>query len=320
MGTFAKCPYQYFAKYTLGLKPRQMLRFEPMDVGRFYHAVLEAVFNALKRQNTDWADLSADELIALSDAESERIIGEDAELINFMRRRTHHKYIIQSARDVLRRFVPMLAQLSAAGRFKQDAAEMRFGFDQSFRLVLPLDNDRDIHLRGLIDRLDTAEIAGKQAAVVFDYKTGGKSVDFAGILYGLDLQLPIYLLAVREKNLTPAGAFFLPIKTGTDAADASGIDAAEAAFDKAKGLFDGSFFEALDTHAGGGWSAYYNFFVNKDGDPYSHYKNSGALKPDDFAALLDHTERQIKQLVTDLTAGCIRITPFRKGTESPCSW
>ncbi|MHC5154976.1 MAG: PD-(D/E)XK nuclease family protein, partial [Planctomycetota bacterium] len=85
-------------------------------------------------------------------------------------------------------------------------------------------------------------------------------------------------------------------------------------------LFDGSFFEALDTHAGGGWSAYYNFFVNKDGDPYSHYKNSGALKPDDFAALLDHTERQIKQLVTDLTAGCIRITPFRKGTESPCSW
>ncbi|MHC4772749.1 MAG: PD-(D/E)XK nuclease family protein, partial [Planctomycetota bacterium] len=61
-------------------------------------------------------------------------------------------------------------------------------------------------------------------------------------------------------------------------------------------------------------------FVNKDGDPYSHYKNSGALKPDDFAALLDHTERRIKQLVTDLTAGCIRITPFRKGTESPCSW
>jgi ATP-dependent helicase/nuclease subunit B len=36
--------------------------------------------------------------------------------------------------------------------------------------------------------------------------------------------------------------------------------------------------------------------------------------------LLDHTERRIKQLVTDLTAGCIRITPFRKGTESPCSW
>jgi ATP-dependent helicase/nuclease subunit B len=321
LGTFAKCPYQYFAKYTLGLKPRQTLRFEPMDVGTFYHDVLEATFKALKARDKDWSDLNTDELIALCDAESERVISEHSMLVNFMRRRIHHRYIIQSACEVLRSFVPMLAQLSKAGRFKQTEAELKFGFDDTFRLVLPLDEGRNIHLRGLIDRLDTSDINGQPAALVFDYKTGGKSVDFAGILYGLDLQLPIYLLAARSQNMTPMGAFFLPINSGIASASPSEIDTIEAAFNKAKGLFDGRFFEALDTAAAsGGRSEYYNFYVNKDGTPYSYYKTSGVLKPDDFTALLGHTERCIKKLIENLTAGCISITPYRIGTNSPCGW
>lgn len=322
LGTFAKCPYQYFAKYTLGLKPRQTLKFEPMDVGTFYHDVLEATFKALKAGGKDWADLSTDKLIALCDAESDRVISENSLLVNFIRRRAHHRYIIQSAREVLHSFVPMLAQLSNASRFKQAEAELKFGFDDTFRLVLPLDSSRNIHLRGLIDRVDLADIEGKSTALVFDYKTSGKSVDFAGMLYGLDLQLPIYLLAVRNGNMTPAGAFFLPIDGGITSASPSEIDTIKATFNKAKGLFDGRFFEAIDAEAAasGGWSEFYNYYVNKEGDPYSHYKTSGALKPDDFATLLDHAEQCIKKLVTDLSGGCIAITPFRIGTNSPCSW
>ena len=322
LGTFAKCPYQYFAKYTLGLEPRQTLKFEPMDVGKFYHAVLEAVFKALKKQGKDWADLSGDELIAVCDAESERIISQDTQLSNFIRRRAHHRYIIQSAREVLRSLVPMLAQLSNAGQFKQAEAELRFGFDESLRLVLPLDDRRNIYLRGLIDRLDIADVDGKKTAVVFDYKSGGKSVDFAGMLYGLDLQLPIYLLAVKGQGMTPAGAFFLAINSGIPSASPSDIDTIQAAFNKAKGLFDGRFFKAMDTQAAtsGGWSEFFNYYVNKEGDPYGHYKTSGALKPEDFQTLLDHTERCVKKLIADLAAGCIRIAPYRIGTCSPCSW
>ncbi|MHC4950932.1 MAG: PD-(D/E)XK nuclease family protein, partial [Planctomycetota bacterium] len=280
LGTFARCPYQYFAKYTLGLERRQTLRFEPMDVGTFYHDVLEAIFKALKQQNKDWADLSIDELIAMCDAESEKVLSSNTLLVNFMRKRAHHRYIIESARQVLRSFVPMLAQLSRASCFKQTAAELKFGFDDTFRFVVPLDDRREVHFRGLIDRLDVADIDGKPAAVVFDYKSGGKSVDFAGMLYGLDLQLPVYLLAINGQNMTPAGAFFLPIDSGTSSASLSDLDAIEASFNKAKGLFDGSFFEAIDTKAAPScWSGHYNFYVNKDGDPYSHYNTSGALKP-----------------------------------------
>ena len=322
LGTFAKCPYQYFAKYTLDLKRRQTLRFEPMDVGTFYHDVLEATFKALKARGKDWVDLSTDELIALCDAGSARVISENSQLVNFMRRRNHHRYIIRAACEVLRSFVPMLAQLSQAGRFKQTEAELTFGPSDGVKIVIPLDDERSVQLAGRIDRLDMADIDGQAAAVVFDYKSGGKSVDFAGMLYGLDLQLPIYLLAARGENTTPAGAFFLPIASPTTSASVVDMDTIEAAFNKAKGLFDGRFFEALDTAAAeaGGRSEYYNFYVNKDGEPYSYYKTSGALKPDDFAALLDYTEQRIKKLIEELSAGCISITPFRIGTSSPCTW
>jgi ATP-dependent helicase/nuclease subunit B len=322
LGTFARCPYQYFAKYTLGLERRQTLRFEPMDVGTFYHDVLEAIFKALKAKGKDWADLSGDELMALCDTESERVISENSQLVNFMRQRIHHRYIIQSACEVLRSFVPMLAQLSKAGHFKQIEAELKFGPSDGVKIVIPLDDKRIVQLAGRIDRLDMADIDGQPTAVVFDYKSGGKSVDFAGVLYGLDLQLPIYLLAARGENTIPAGAFFLPIASPTTSAVLSDIDTVEAAFNKAKGLFDGRFFEALDTKAAasGGRSEYYNFYVNKDGEPYSYYKTSGALKPDDFTALLDYTEGRIKKLIEDLSAGCISVTPFRIGTNSPCGW
>ena len=85
----------------------------------------------------------------------------------------------------------------------------------------------------------------------------------------------------------------------------SDMDNIETASNKAKGLFDGRFFEALDTKSAvsGGRSEYYNFYVNKDGEPYSYYKTSGVLRPDDFAAVLDHT---------DYTAGSEHIEGFRQ--------
>jgi ATP-dependent helicase/nuclease subunit B len=322
LGTFAKCPYQYFARYTLGLERRQLLRFEPMDVGTFYHDVLEATFKALKKQGKDWADLSNEELLAVCDTECDTVLADNTQLVNFTRRRAHHKYIIDAAKQVIRSFVPMLAQLSRAGRFKQAAAELAVGPKETLRLIIPLDKKRKIEFKGFIDRLDVADIDGKQAALVFDYKTGGKSVDFAGMLYGLDVQLPVYLLAIGGHGLTPAGAFFLPIDGGTNSASLSDLESIARGFNKAKGLFDGRFFETLDLQAAasGGHSEYYNFYVNKDSEPYSYYNTSGALKSDDFQTLLNYTEQCIKKLIENLSSGCITITPYRIGTTSPCTW
>jgi ATP-dependent helicase/nuclease subunit B len=330
LGTFAACPYQYFAKYLLRLEKRKLLRFEPMDIGTFYHAVLEALFKRLAADGKDWADAGDEALPTLCEETAGTVIRQDAHITNYMRRNAHHRYIIDAAVQTLKDFMPTLTALSRAGVFRQTAAELAFGPGRDLELTMQTGPGRPVAFAGKIDRLDTATVDGQTVGVVFDFKRAGKSVNFAGMLYGLDLQLPVYLLAVGKMGgngqkrcltpLVPAGAFYLPIEGGVQAKKLSQLGQEGRTLLKAKGLFDGRFADRLDTAASGGWSRSYNFYTNKDGDPYGNYGNSGALSREDFAALLDHTVACVCRLAGELAGGKIAITPYRLGKQSPCSW
>ena len=323
LGTFAACPYQYFAKYILRLDKRKLLRFEPMDIGIFYHAVLEMMFKSLHVQQKDWADASEAELVSLCEKTIAAFLENDVQIANFIRRNAHHRYIIEAAGQTLKDFVITLREFRKASLFKQTAAELEFGPDKDIQLTIKRGPRPFISFRGKIDRLDIADIDGQTAGVVFDFKRTSRSANFAKMLYGLDLQLPVYLLAIREKRgltpLIPVGAFYLPIEGGVESKPLSQLGQEGTTLNKAKGLFDGRFTDSLDTAAGGGWNRYYNFFISKDG-PYGNYASSGALKPEDFDALLKYTVECVKKLVEQLADGKIDITPYRLGTGSPCSW
>ncbi|MBL7214793.1 MAG: exodeoxyribonuclease V subunit gamma [Phycisphaerae bacterium] len=324
LGMFAACPYQHFARYVLRLEKRVLLRFEPMDVGTFYHAVLEAMFHALEAEKKDWADATEDELAAVCERTIETFLQNDTHIANFIRRNAHHRYIIEAAGQTLKDFMPTLRQLSAAGVFKQTDAELEFGPNKEIQLAIEKDGKPFVQFAGKIDRLDVAEINGKPVSVVFDFKRTSRSANFTKMLYGLDLQLPVYLLAIQQKRcqepLISVGAFYLPIEGGVDSKKLSELGREGVKLNKAKGLFDGRFVDALDTTAGSGWNRLFNFYINKDGDPYSNYKISGALKPEDFHALLNYTVEYVCKLAGDLSGGKIDITPYRLGKASPCSW
>ncbi len=326
LGTFAACPYQHFARYVLRLRKRKLLRFEPMDIGTFYHTVLEAMFKTLQNQKKDWGDLADDKLAALCDEHIKRVMENDTHIANFIRQKAHRRYIISAAAQTLKDFMPTLSQLSGAGVFKQTEAELEFGPDKDVQLTIKKGPRPFIDFSGKIDRLDTADIDGKLATVVFDFKRSARSPNFAGMLYGLDLQLPVYLLAVRRvghahaENTTPAGAFYLPIEVGHKSRDLSELGTQRSQINKAKGLFDGRFAGSLDTSVDSGWNRCYNFYTNKEGSHYSYYKTSGALRPEDFAALLSYTEQCVQKLATKLSDGKIDITPYRLGKQSPCTW
>ena len=324
LGTFAACPYQHFAKYVLRLEKRKLLRFEPMDIGTFYHAVLETLFNTLHKQNKDWTDVPVEELLALCDETIDNFKKSDVHIANFIRRNIHHRYIIDAASQTLKDFMPTLAQLSAASVFKQTEAELEFGLNKKPPLVIEKNGKPVAQFAGKVDRLDSAEVDGAPAAVVFDFKSKAKTASYAKMLYGLDLQLPVYLLAIQQKRgqepFIPVGAFYLPIEGGIESKKLSELGKESEKLNKAKGLFDGRFADKLDTTGGGGWNRYYNFYTNKDGEPYGNYGNSGALRPDDFTALLGYTVECVCKLVGDLSGGTIDITPYRLGKASPCSW
>ena len=197
------------------------------------------------------------------------------------------------------------------------------GGDSIGELTLTLADGRRLTLNGRIDRLDIAEIEGRKAAIVFDYKKRSKdSFSWSEFYYGLDIQLAVYMLAVRNAAGKFAdclvGAFYMPIEVGPENVElGKSIDIAPRFARKARGIFNGDYAFSLDGTAEKD-SHYYNFFVTKEGVPYGKYSYLGALKPADFEAFLKFGSRKITELAGQITSGRITALPYRLGTDSAC--
>jgi ATP-dependent helicase/nuclease subunit B len=329
LGTFAACPYQYFARYTLELKERQEFKFEPLDVGSFYHRVLDAL---LMRLNTEGKDFTAEdsELITLLREEVEKLTKQDSFISNFVSRRGYNEFVINSAGRILEDCVMAIAQMVRAGSFRPKFSEVTFGKAPETReslgnYELGLPDGRILSLDGKIDRLDFADVGGDKISLVFDYKRRDKSFNWAQFCHGLDMQLPIYMLAVRnaaDPNTNKlVGAFYMPIEVGVKQAAIGELSGRDNSFDyKAKGIFNGQFYTQLDGHTDSGWSRFYNFCVSAKDQQYGNYARSGALKPGDFEKVLRFAEQTIVQLAQEIISGKINVSPYRLGGVSPCSY
>jgi len=63
LGSFAACPYKHFARYVLNLQRREQFTLEPLDLGRFYHRVLDSLFKRLNKDSENFATASDERLV-----------------------------------------------------------------------------------------------------------------------------------------------------------------------------------------------------------------------------------------------------------------
>ncbi len=338
LSRFAACPYQHFARHVLRLEPRRVLTFEPVDLGRFYHQVLDRLFRRLQGAEPPrpLADIEpeGDRVEQLVDEVIKELIAQEGSLSSLAARSQRAVFLLDRARDVLVDLVRRLIVMSRAGRFRQAASEWWFGepSDQGPGAE-PSGGPRvhlrgegvEVHLHGRIDRVDVAEAAGTSdaaGAIVFDYKRRDTRFSWTQFAAGLDLQLAGYLLALRSGagpvgGCRPVGAFFMPIEpSGTQSLkDEPGSRVNRP---KAAGVFDGDWAGQIDAECAKGRSAYYNFYV-KDDEPYGDWSRSGALRPGEFARLLDLARAKIIELARGIIGGCIEPRPYRLGTQTACS-
>ncbi len=328
LSTFAACPYKYFAQYTLGLKKREEFKFEPIDVGVFYHLVLDRFFVRLRSLGKDMADTDDAELLKVLAKVTEETISSESFISNFANHSAHNMFIIASAAETLEEFVPAIAAMCRAGDFRQVMAEATFGEDTDVggKCELAAANGLSILLRGKIDRVDVAELGGRKAAVVFDYKRRAKSFSWGEFYHGLDMQLPVYMLAVRRSERlkgiaeTVAGGFYIPVEAPAEIAGAGDLSGTEGKFSrKAKGIFNGELAFKLERGAQGN-STFYSFYVGKDGQPYGSYANRNALTPSDFEAVLRATEKKMAELASRIHSGEIAVRPYKLAGASPCAF
>ncbi len=202
LGRFRQCAYQHFADKGLGLReplPAPDEGLPPMTAGSIAHAALEAVHRA--------GVLTAAAAEAAFDAAWREGAGHLPPGITLAGTRAELRHAIVS-------FVVSEAAAPLAPGFTTADVEWRFGFGDGSGVVVP-DDEGDVHLRGVIDRIDEDE---RGRAVVLDYKWSWFS-RFGGlerlIAEGEDLQLPLYALAVeaaRERCVVGAG--YVTLKDG----------------------------------------------------------------------------------------------------------
>jgi len=329
LSSFAACPYQFFAKYILALKERKQFKIEPLDLGDFYHRILDVFIKHLNKARKSIRTLDEAEMINILNQLIEQTIESHSFLSKFQSHSPHNAYIIHSACDNLRQFVPQMAAMIKAGSFEPAFSEVGFGTLKDTKDILGpyqihLSNGKTLLVRGKIDRLDIADINGQKTALIFDYKRTGRTFNWSYFYHGLDMQLPIYMRAVKNSTSNKvdienvAGAFYLPVETGAEQLSLDKLESHAPKFEyQAKGIFNSQFTKNMENNISGR-SQFYNFSIKKDGE-LGDYNRSSALTDEDFEKVLKFTKEKIISLANNMLSGNIDVHPYRLGTDIACN-
>jgi ATP-dependent helicase/nuclease subunit B len=326
--SFASCPYQHFAKHILELEERRVFELEPFSLGLFFHRVLELLFSSLKSKNIRFSTAGADLLNQLIDKSVEKLLIEDSFLKSFNARTKHNSFIILSATEMVKNAVLEFSQIASAGDFNQIASEVGFGDKFSLPAIeIKLENGKKLHIEGKIDRIDITSKSGVNYSLVVDYKTSQTAINWSLFSAGLDLQLPIYLLAVKNltvlgyKNIVPLGAFYFQVQTLAKSSDLNDIEKkSEKIIRKPKGIFNGEFFQLIDGKTETGHSSFYSFQITQKDKQFGRYETSSLLTDEHFSAVLSFAENKLKELGSRILAGEIDITPYRHVKNVACTY
>ncbi|MBW8002346.1 MAG: hypothetical protein FVQ80_10045 [Planctomycetes bacterium] len=322
LATFAACPYKYFVRYVLRLKERAEFKLRPLDIGNFYHVVLDALVKQLNKEKKDLASIGDDELLEILNKQISKVVTGDSFLSSFKSRSLHNEFIISNAIENLESCVLGIAKMVRAGDFRPMKSEVGFGRAGEglgeFRLKLR--GGRELVLSGKIDRIDIGKIDDEELAIVFDYKRKGQSFSWKKFYHGLDMQLPIYLLAVRgSANSKVVGAFYIPIEVKIEKVTLNKLENQASKFGyKANGIFNGEFAKRLDKETSSRDSKFYNFYVSKEDGVYGNYNKRGTLRGGDFEKVLQFAEHKLVELGGDIVSGKIDVFPYKLGSETAC--
>lgn len=321
---FAACPFSHFAQYALKLEPRVEPQVAEVELGTICHAVLEKFIADLAEQNRSLADLEDDAIAEGIEAAAAATIPRlTAEMLALDPRSA---YLFDQSRSHLHRSARWQRNAARAGKFAPCKAEWEFGFDPTGDRAVPLrtPSGRTIYLRGLIDRVDVADLGETMLGMVIDYKrTKQRTLSYTQVYHGLALQLVGYLIALMRAERSPAGrpiqpvaAFFLPLLMRNVSLKHPG-EARSEDF-KYRGLIRLDALEAADANATSGQaSAYMSARVRNDGQPYA---NSDLLTAEQFGALIDHVQWRMGELADQVLDGIISVSPYRLNRHMPCTF
>lgn len=216
---YYKCPFSYFCKFGLHLKPLKKAELDVAQSGTVIHYCLEILLSENDRDalsamsDAVLREKIADAVARYTEENMGGSAGKPARLTYLLER------LQESVLDVVKR---MVSEFSVSA-FVPVAFELSVAPDGEIAPYrLPLPDGGSVRIIGSVDRVDTMEKDGKTYLRVIDYKSGGKEFNLSEVFSGLNMQMLIYLYAICENgaekfgNIVPAGVLYLPAKSIED--------------------------------------------------------------------------------------------------------
>lgn len=314
------CRFAYFCEYGLRLSERRTATIDPMERGTFVHHILEHfVASYTKLQLANLTDEEIRTVVnELSSAYAQKHFG------GFEDKSSRFRYLFDRVTvnvcKLIRHLITELTQSS----FTPKAQELNIGKDiPAYSLTLP--SGQKITITGMVDRADVMEKDGKSYIRIIDYKTGKKLFSLSDVMYGINLQMLIYLSAIVNngkeffgENIVPAGALYMPATTPVVSADVADFDAIMKARCKQlrmNGLIlrDMDVLEGMDKDIGG---LYIPVSTTKKGTLKG---DSNLATLEEIGAVFSKIDSIIGKMATELTSGNIDPLPA-KVTYDACKY
>ncbi|MCR5291467.1 MAG: PD-(D/E)XK nuclease family protein [Eubacterium sp.] len=330
--TLASCPYKYFMNFGLRLSERKEYSINFADIGDIIHASLDHLVRNMKDEGRDWKDYKEDDnhFHELADKAFDTVITDYRNKKVYSSER--NEFLLDRFRGTFKRTIANIKKQMCMGDYTTLGSEMKYYIYEP------------VSLRGVIDRVDTAE--GKKVTFddegnpkvedctylrIIDYKTGIHKFSMNDLYYGIQMQMVVYLKAAEEmikgdhgegkKLIIPGGMFYYNI---TDSfRDVSEMKDGEFPPDLPSGKFNdntGSV-KALDNEmvemqgdipegfVPGKKSKAVNLSINKDGELATP---DSIMSEKELADLIRYSSFKIGKLAEERESGDIRVNPFRE--------
>lgn len=312
--SFYLCHFQYFCRYGMRAKERRPAELDALEYGSLMHYLLEHLFREMGAQVLNEMEppaLRAEIVRLLEEYLEKKLGGKHNKTARFA-------YLFSRLADAALVIVQHTARELCQSEFVPKFFEYPIGGEGNPQMILPLPDGSTVSLNGKIDRVDIMKKGDTEYLRVVDYKTGKKEFKLSDVLYGVNVQMLLYLACLSSGSVKPSGVLYVPASPPA-VAIARGTSAEKRQQEEDKKLRMNGLIvedEAIIRGMEPAGQGKYIPVTLKDGVPA---KKDSVVSPGELQKVLDHVTELVSGMAQELHKGKIAAIPL-SGEYNACAW
>lgn len=217
---YAKCPFMYYVKYYINPKEIKENIVQNIDTGIFIHEFFEVFVQTLKKDytqkqlfenlpNKHFIDILKDDLFTeIEDFNKYKnkvnILVND--IFSKLLKKDEYKIFLSNNKNVIltdnlisliKKSVLYFLETIRLSNFELFKEE--FEFSSNMNEYIDFEKNKNVILKGKIDRIDIIRKENKNYFRIIDYKSSKHEINFIDLFNGINMQMPIYSLALEHE-------------------------------------------------------------------------------------------------------------------------